>query len=72
MREKINISSVLAGQRLDITEVDKGIRLLNSMHYDFGYIDLEQRALQTIDSPLSMRFVTHVLGTLCCPSTGRA
>lgn len=48
-RKKINVSTVLAGQRLGIKEVDEGIWLLSFMHYDLGYIDLEQRTLQTID-----------------------
>lgn len=50
-RKKINISTVLAGQRLGIKEVDDGIWLTSFMDYDLGYIDLEQRTLQTIDSP---------------------
>ena len=32
-RKKINVSTVLAGQRLGITEVDDGIWLLSFMHY---------------------------------------
>ena len=54
-RKKINISTVLAGQRLAITEVDDGIWLVSFMHYDLGYIDLEQRTLQTIDNPFGTR-----------------
>ncbi len=54
-REKINVSSVLAGQRLGITEVDDGIRPLSFMRDDLGYIDLEQRTLQTIDNPFGTR-----------------
>jgi len=54
-RKKINISTVLAGQRLGITEVDDGIWLVSFMHYDLGYIDLEQRTLQTIDNPFGTR-----------------
>ena len=54
-RKKINISSVLAGQRLGIKEVDDGIWLVSFMHYDLGYIDLEQRTLQTIDNPFGTR-----------------
>jgi hypothetical protein len=38
-RKKINISTVLAGQRLGIKEVDDGIWLVSFMHYDLGYID---------------------------------
>jgi hypothetical protein len=54
-RKKINISTVLAGQRLGIKEVDEGIWLVSFMHYDRGYIDLEQRTLQTIGNPSGTR-----------------
>src|SRR5436190_5937665 len=40
-RKRINISSVLAGQRLGIKEVHEGIWLASFMHYDLGYFDLE-------------------------------
>lgn len=55
MSKRINISIVLAGQRLGIKEVDDGIWLVSFMHYDLGYIDLEQRTLQTIDNPFGTR-----------------
>ena len=54
-RKKINVSTVLAGQRLGITEVDDGIWLVSFLSYDLGYIDLEQRTLQTIDNPFGTR-----------------
>jgi hypothetical protein len=54
-RKKINISTVLAGQRLGIKEVDEGIWLVSFMAYDLGYIDLEQKTLQTIDNPFGPR-----------------
>ena len=54
-RKKVNVSTVLAGQRLGIKEVDDGIWLLSFMHYDLGYIDLEQKTLQTIDNPFGTR-----------------
>ena len=54
-RKKINVSRVLAGQRLGIKEVDDGIWLVSFMHYDLGYIDLEQRTLQTLDNPFGPR-----------------
>jgi len=54
-RKKINISTVMAGQRLGIKEVDDGIWLVSFMHYDLGYIDLEQKTLQTIDNPFGTR-----------------
>jgi transposase InsO family protein len=54
-RKKVNVSTVLAGHRLGIKEVDDGIWLVSFMHYDLGYIDLEQRTLQTIDNPFGTR-----------------
>jgi transposase InsO family protein len=54
-RKKINISTVFAGQRLGIKEVDDGIWLASFMHYDLGYFDLEQRTLQPLDNPFGPR-----------------
>ena len=54
-RKKVNISTILAGQRLGIKEVDDGIWLVSFMHYDLGYIDLEQKTLPTIDNPFDPR-----------------
>jgi len=54
-RKKINISTALAGQTLGIKEVDDGIWLVSFMRYDLGYIDLEQKTLQTIDNPFGTR-----------------
>ena len=54
-RKKINISTVMAGQRLGIKEVEDGIWLVSFMHHDLGYIDLEQKNLQTIDNPFGTR-----------------
>ena len=44
--KKINVSTVLAGQKLGTKEVDDGIWLISFMSYDLGYIDLEQRTLR--------------------------
>jgi transposase InsO family protein len=54
-RKKINISTVLAGQRIGIKEVDDGIWIVSFMRYDLGYIDLEQRTLQPLDNPFGPR-----------------
>jgi hypothetical protein len=54
-RKKINISTVLAGQRLGIKEVDDGIWLVSFSHYDLGYFDLEQKSLQPLDNPFGPR-----------------
>ena len=54
-RKKINLSTVLAGQKVGLKEVDDGIWLVSFMHYDLGYVDLEQRTLQPIDNPFGTR-----------------
>jgi hypothetical protein len=53
-RKKINVSTVLAGQRLGIKEVDAGIWLVSFIHYDLGYFDLEQKTLQPLESEQSL------------------
>jgi hypothetical protein len=68
LRKKINISTVLAGQKPGIKEVDEGIWLVSFMHYDLGYIDLEQKTLQPPRQPVRPEVVTHVLGTVRHPS----
>ncbi|GAC1666903.1 MAG: integrase core domain-containing protein [Candidatus Dormibacteraceae bacterium] len=54
-RKRINVSHVLAGQRVGIKEVDDGIWIVSFMHYDLGYIDLEQKTLQPLDNPFGSR-----------------
>ncbi len=54
-RKKVNISTVMAGQRLGIKEVEEGIWLVSFMQHDLGYIHLEQRTLQTIGNPFGTR-----------------
>jgi transposase InsO family protein len=54
-RKRINISHVLAGQLLGIKEVDEGIWIVSFMHYDLGFVDLEQRTLQPLDNPFGPR-----------------
>ena len=54
-RKRINLSHVLAGQRVGIKEVDEGIWIVSFMQYDLGYIDLEQETLQPLDKPFGTR-----------------
>ena len=54
-RKRINLSHVLAGQRVGIKEVDEGIWIVSFMHYDLGYIDLEQKTLQPLHNPFGPR-----------------
>ncbi len=50
-RKKINLSTGLAGQAVGIKEVDDGIWLVSFMHYDLGYIDLDEKTLQPLPNP---------------------
>ena len=54
-RKRINISTVLAGQKLGIKEVEEGIWLVSFLHYDLGHFDLEQKTLQPLDNPFGTR-----------------
>jgi hypothetical protein len=55
-RKPVNISTVLAGQRLGIKEVDDGIWIVSFMSHDLGFIDLQQKTtLQPSDHPLGPR-----------------
>lgn len=56
-RKRINISGVLAGQKLGIKEVDDGIWIVSFMQYDLGFIDLEQKTLQPLDNPFGSRLL---------------
>ena len=49
-RKCVKLSQVLAGQRVGVKEVDEGIWIVRFMHYDLGYIDLEQKTLQPLDN----------------------
>ena len=50
-RKRINISTVLAGQKLGIKEVDEGIWLVSFMHYDLGLLRPGAGNLQPLDNP---------------------
>ena len=52
--ERINLSQVFTGQTLGIKEVEDDIWLVSFMEYDLGYIDLENRCLQPLESPFSV------------------
>jgi transposase InsO family protein len=54
-RKKINLSITLAGQAVGIKEVEEGIWLVSFMHYDLGYIDLEEKTLQPLDNPFGFQ-----------------
>ena len=61
-RKKVNLSTVFAGQTLGLKEVDENVWLVSFLHYDLGYIDLEEKTLQPLDNPF---------GTDIVPKTGK-
>ena len=56
-RKRIDISTVLAGQKLGIKEVDDGAWLVTFVQYDLGFIDPEQKTLQSLDNPFGPRLL---------------
>jgi transposase InsO family protein len=54
-KANVAISHVLAGQKLGLREVDDAIWLISFMHYDLGYIDLDDCKLQTITNPFGAK-----------------
>jgi hypothetical protein len=56
-RKRINLSTVVAGQKLGIKEVDEGIWLVSFMQPDFGYFDLAQKTLQPLHNPFGTRLL---------------
>ena len=63
-RKRINVSSVLAGQRLGIKEVDEGIWIVSFMSY-ISASSIWSRKPCNPRQPVRPEVVTHVLGTDC-------
>src|SRR5205823_8300683 len=51
-RKRLNISTVLAGQRLGIKEVDDGIWIVSFLHYDLGFVRSRTKNPATPRQPL--------------------
>jgi putative transposase len=49
--QKVDLSHVLAGQRVGVTQVGERIWLVSFMHYDLGYFDDETGRLEPIENP---------------------
>lgn len=52
---KINLTSVLAGQKVGISQKDDKIWLVSFMDYDLGYFDIESRRVEPIDNPFAAK-----------------
>lgn len=54
-KNKINFSTVFAGQAVGIKEVNDDIWLVSFMDYDLGYFDLETQVLEPLDNPSALK-----------------
>ncbi len=54
-RQKINLSTVFAGQKVGIKQVSDNIWLVTFMQYDLGYFDHETCRLEPIENPFSVK-----------------
>ena len=54
-RKKILLSTVLAGQKVGVKEVDDKIWLVSFMQYDLGFFDHETGRLESIQNPFEAR-----------------
>jgi hypothetical protein len=50
-KQKINLSTVFAGQAIGVKEVSDGISLVSFMDYDLGYIDESCNNFAPLDNP---------------------
>ena len=60
-RRKINFSTVFAGQTVGIKKSAKVMWLVSFMQCDLGYFDLEQKNLQSLDSPFGPRQLRAII-----------
>lgn len=71
-KRRINLSTVLAGQRVGQREVDDAIWLVSFVTYDPGYIGLERMTLQPLDNPFGTRLLplSQVHAVACVSGMG--
>jgi hypothetical protein len=56
-RQKINLSTVFAGQSVGIKQVSEHIWLVSFMHYDLGYFDHEACRLEPLENPFGPKIL---------------
>lgn len=56
MDEKINLTTVLAGQMLGIKEVEEHIWLVSFMEYDLGYFAEQTCKLEPLPNPFGLKY----------------
>jgi transposase InsO family protein len=57
-QKKINVSTVLAGQKVGITQTDDKIWLVSFMNFDLGYYDETACRLEPINNPFASKLYT--------------
>jgi len=56
--KKVNLSTVLAGQKVGIREEDNGIWQVSFMQYEIGYFDLDTCRLEPVENPFGAKVLT--------------
>jgi hypothetical protein len=59
-RQKINLSTVFAGQKVGIKQVSEEIWLVSFMDYDLGYFDHETCRLEPLENPFGPKLLNPV------------
>ena len=54
-RKKVNLSTVFAGQKVGINQVDDKIWLVSFMQYDLGFFDHETGRIESVQNPFEAR-----------------
>ncbi|MGE5169791.1 MAG: hypothetical protein ACM3JC_05400 [Rudaea sp.] len=54
-RRKINLSTVFAGQKVGVTQVDERIWLATFMQYDLGFFDDQTCRLEPAENPFQAK-----------------
>ena len=60
-RQKINLSTVFAGQKVGIRQVSEQIWLVSFMDYDLGYFDDETCRLEPLENPFGPKVLAPVV-----------
>ena len=53
--QKIHMSTVFAGQKVGVKEIEDKIWLVSFMQYDLGFFDHETRRLESVQNPFEAR-----------------
>ena len=54
-RRKINLSTVFAGQKVGVKQIDEQIWLVTFMHYDLGFFDNESCRVESAENPFGAK-----------------